>query len=41
LPYFMAMWYIFPRFGTFLPVLVHFCPFWYVVPRKLWQPWSG
>jgi hypothetical protein len=31
LAYFMAMWHMFPRFGTFYP-------FWYVVPRKNWQP---
>jgi hypothetical protein len=29
----MAIWYIFPRFGTFYP-------FWYVVPRTIWQPCS-
>jgi hypothetical protein len=33
LAYFTAIWYIFPRFGTFLPVLVHFYPFWYIFPR--------
>jgi hypothetical protein len=27
----MAISYIFTRFGTFYP-------FWYVVPRKIWQP---
>jgi hypothetical protein len=21
--------------------VVHFFPFWYVVPRKIWQPWSS
>jgi hypothetical protein len=21
--------------------LVHFSPFWYVVPRKIWQPWPA
>jgi hypothetical protein len=32
---FMAIWLIFsPNFGTFYP-------FWYVVPRKIWQPWFG
>jgi hypothetical protein len=31
LAYFMAIWYIFPPFGTFYMV-------WYVVPRKIWQP---
>jgi hypothetical protein len=32
LEYFMAIWHIFTRFGTFYP-------FWYVVPRKIWHPW--
>jgi hypothetical protein len=29
-------------FGTFSPppLLVHFYPFWYLVPRKIWQPCS-
>jgi hypothetical protein len=26
------------HFGTFLSHLVHFSPFWYIVPRKIWQP---
>jgi hypothetical protein len=30
----------FHPFGTFYDHLVHFHPFWYVVPRKIWQPWS-
>jgi hypothetical protein len=21
--------------------LVHFPPFWYVLPRNIWQPWMG
>jgi hypothetical protein len=25
-------------FGTFYGHLVHFYPFWYVEPRKIWQP---
>jgi hypothetical protein len=29
--YFMAIWYILWSFGIFFP-------FWYVVPRKIWQP---
>jgi hypothetical protein len=29
----MAIWYILWLFGIFFP-------FWYVVPRKIWQPWS-
>jgi hypothetical protein len=28
----IAVWYILWSFGIFLP-------FWYVVPRKIWQPW--
>jgi hypothetical protein len=27
-------------FGTFYGYLVYFSPFWYVVPRRIWQPWS-
>jgi hypothetical protein len=29
----VAIWYILWMFGTFFP-------FWYVVARKIWQPWS-
>jgi hypothetical protein len=28
----VAIWYILRLFGIFFP-------FWYVVPRKIWQPW--
>jgi hypothetical protein len=29
------------RFGIFGGDLVYLCfPFWYIVPRKIWQPWS-
>jgi hypothetical protein len=28
-------------FGNFSPVLVIFLPFWYIVPRQIWQPWSS
>jgi hypothetical protein len=28
----MAIWYILWSFGNF-------SPFWYFVPRKIWQPW--
>jgi hypothetical protein len=31
--YFTDIWYILWLFGIF-------SPFWYVVPRKIWQPWS-
>jgi hypothetical protein len=30
--------YILWPLGIFSPVLVHLYPFWYVVPRKIWQP---
>jgi hypothetical protein len=32
LVYFVAIWCILLLFGIFFP-------FWYVVPRKIWQPW--
>jgi hypothetical protein len=32
LVYFTNIWYILWLFGIFFP-------FWYVVPRKIWQPW--
>jgi hypothetical protein len=34
----MAIWDILWPFGTFCIHLVHFFPFWYHVPRKIWQP---
>jgi hypothetical protein len=34
LVYFTAIWYILLLFGIF-------SPFWYVVPRKIWQLWSA
>jgi hypothetical protein len=30
----MAIWYIFGLFGIFFP-------FWYLVARKIWQPFLG
>jgi hypothetical protein len=43
--YFMAIWNIFWTFGIFYDHLVHLCvhlvhyfPFWYLVPRNIWQP---
>jgi hypothetical protein len=33
--YFVAIWYTYVRYGY----LVIFSPFWYFVPRKIWQPW--
>jgi hypothetical protein len=35
-----AIWYILLPYGIFWDRLVHFPPFWYVVPRKIWQPCS-
>jgi hypothetical protein len=26
--------------GIFCGNLVYFPPFWYIVPRKIWQPWA-
>jgi hypothetical protein len=37
---FPAIWHILWLFGIFPLVLVHFYPFWNVVPRKIWQPCS-
>jgi hypothetical protein len=36
----MEIWYILGAFGIFCGNLVYFFPFWYVVPRKIWQPWT-
>jgi hypothetical protein len=36
--YFMAIGNILWPFGTFHGQLVYFPPFWYVAPRKIWQP---
>jgi hypothetical protein len=38
--YFAAIWYIFRPCGIFHGNLVYFSPFGYIVPRKIWQPWS-
>jgi hypothetical protein len=40
LVYFTAIWSILWPFGNFYGYLVYFSTFWYVVPRKIWQPWS-
>jgi hypothetical protein len=37
--YFTAIWYILLPFGIFYGYLVYVSPFWYAVPRKIWQPW--
>jgi hypothetical protein len=39
LVYFTTIWYIFWPFCIFCCHLVHFPPFWYDLPRKIWQPW--
>jgi hypothetical protein len=31
LVFLLTFWYIFPHFGTFSPILVHFSTFWFVV----------
>jgi hypothetical protein len=28
-------------FGKVHGNMAYFIPFWYFVPRKIWQPWSG
>jgi hypothetical protein len=38
LVYFTANWYILWTFGMFCGNLVYFPPFWYFVPRQIWQP---
>jgi hypothetical protein len=48
LVYFMAIWSIIRTFGIpilwlfgrFYGSLLNFFPFWYVVSRKIWQPWA-
>jgi hypothetical protein len=40
LVYFMTVWFILRPLEIFYGHLVYFCPFWYFVPRKIWQPWS-
>jgi hypothetical protein len=44
LVYYMVIWSILRLFGVFcghlvyFMFLVYFLPYWYVVPRKIWQP---
>jgi hypothetical protein len=39
--YFAAIWYRYIAVIWYISWLFHiFFPFWYVVPRKIWQPWS-
>jgi hypothetical protein len=35
---FMTMWFILWPFGIFCCLWVYFVPFWYVLPRNIWQP---
>jgi hypothetical protein len=39
LVYFTAIGHILWPFGMFCDHFVYFPTFWYVVPRKIWQPW--
>jgi hypothetical protein len=39
--YFTGIWYILWTFGIFCGDLEYFFPFWYVVPGKIWQPWTS
>jgi hypothetical protein len=41
LVYFTAVGNILGPFDIFCGHLVYFPPFWYFVPRKIWQPWPG
>jgi ABC-type spermidine/putrescine transport system permease subunit II len=41
LVHFAAIWCILWPFGIFVSYLVYSLPFWYVVARKIWQPWSA
>jgi hypothetical protein len=36
--YFMDIWSILRQFGIVYGHLVYFFPFWYFLPRKIWQP---
>jgi hypothetical protein len=39
---FLAFWYILWHFGIcILWTFGTFPPFWYIEPRKIWQPWQG
>jgi hypothetical protein len=40
LVYVTAISHIVWTFGIICGNLVHFPPFWYIVPRKIWQPCS-
>jgi hypothetical protein len=38
---FTVFCYLLWTFGIVRGNLVYFFPFWYFVPRKIWQPWSA
>jgi hypothetical protein len=38
--HFTVFCYILWAFGIVRGNLVYFSPFWYFVPRKIWQPWQ-
>jgi hypothetical protein len=40
LVYFTAIWHIFVAIWYILRLFNTFFPFWYVAPRKIWQPCS-
>jgi hypothetical protein len=40
LVHFMSILNILWPFGIFCGHLVYFPPFWYIVPRKIWQPFN-
>jgi hypothetical protein len=40
LVHFTVLCYILLAFGKVRGKLVYFIPFWYFVPRKIWQPWT-
>jgi hypothetical protein len=40
LVYFVVIWYIFSILAYFTTFFGIFFPFWYFVPRKIWQPWT-
>jgi hypothetical protein len=39
LEHFTAIWYILWPFGNVVVIWLYFFPFWYIVSRKIWQPW--
>jgi hypothetical protein len=39
--YFTAIWCMYCHVVYLLRHLVYCFPFWYVVPRRIWQPWSS